>query len=65
MLKRIKRDIYTIHLKNGRELKFKAQNVDIDYNTVTGQCTRYNVINGKGALPMFLDVSEIVAVTIK
>lgn len=63
MFGRIKRDIYTFHLKNGRELKFKAQQVTVDH--AGGKCIGYHIEEGVGTVPFYVDPTEIVAVTRK
>ncbi|MGP7812407.1 hypothetical protein [Glutamicibacter soli] len=54
----------TIHLRNGKELTFKGENLRVETLRSGSELTKINWTGLKyGDSPIFLDLSEIVAVT--
>lgn len=56
-----KRDKFTFHLVNGVKLEVKAVDVVITHND--GRCTGYSLVDASGAVPIYINPSEIIAVT--
>jgi tartrate dehydratase alpha subunit/fumarate hydratase class I-like protein len=60
---RIEYGVYTFYLKTGARISFEAENLEYNYSTTTGALVNYKIVNMRGECPLFVDVSQIAAIT--
>lgn len=58
----MKKQSIRIILKNGTEISFKCDGMDVEYDKRTGKLVSYNAKGCEESIPFFIDVSEISAV---
>jgi hypothetical protein len=52
-----------ILFRNGRRIEFEATNITVTRSVVTGELTGVKWEGAKGAVPLWMDVTEVVAIT--
>lgn len=53
---------FKIVLKNGFSFDMECENVKVTYSTLTGEASKFNYEGCTNNIPIYLDVSQIVAV---
>lgn len=54
---------FTIYLKTGDKFTFIVESFSVTYSTIDGTVTGFKYKNPAGLYPLFIDVSQIAAVT--